>query len=287
MSQMSFGGDWTLDKLEILRGYLDAYTTALKDNPSPASPFTLIYVDAFAGEGSLRLRHPYTAEDYEEYKSLVDGSVQIALSIDEKPFDRLYFIEKNRRRWQSLSKLSLNHRHRDIRPLNEDSNHALPWICGQLTVSDRAVVFLDPFATQVAWDTVATLAATQKIDSWILFPVGAVARLLPTSGLPLPKWRSRLDRIFGGREYWEDFYHASQQLSLFEDEPTQQRDQGSLQIATRYRERLESAFYAVAPTRRILRNSMNSPMFELFFAASNPVGAPIAIRIADYLLRNW
>ena len=32
---------------------------------------------------------------------------------------------------------------------------------------------------------------------------------------------------------------------------------------------------------------MNSPMFELFFAASNPAGAPIAIRIADYLLRNW
>ena len=44
---MSFGGPWTNDKLEILRRYLDAYTTALKNQP-----FNLIYVDAFAGGGS-------------------------------------------------------------------------------------------------------------------------------------------------------------------------------------------------------------------------------------------
>ena len=49
MSQMSFGGDWTLEKLEILELFGCAYTTALKGRPSPASPFTLIYVDAFAG----------------------------------------------------------------------------------------------------------------------------------------------------------------------------------------------------------------------------------------------
>jgi three-Cys-motif partner protein len=41
-----FGGDWTATKLEILKGYLGAYTIALKDQP-----FKTAYIDAFAGTG--------------------------------------------------------------------------------------------------------------------------------------------------------------------------------------------------------------------------------------------
>ena len=37
-----FGGPWTEDKLDILEGYLDSYTTALKNQP-----FRLVYIDAF------------------------------------------------------------------------------------------------------------------------------------------------------------------------------------------------------------------------------------------------
>ena len=36
----SFGGQWTIDKLNILKSYLDAYTTALKNQP-----FKIMYVD--------------------------------------------------------------------------------------------------------------------------------------------------------------------------------------------------------------------------------------------------
>ena len=43
-----FGRSWTQNKLQILRGYLEAYTTALKKQN-----FTLIYVDAFAGTGYI------------------------------------------------------------------------------------------------------------------------------------------------------------------------------------------------------------------------------------------
>ena len=41
-----FGGDWTAEKLERLRKYLIAYQQALKNQP-----FTLCYIDAFAGAG--------------------------------------------------------------------------------------------------------------------------------------------------------------------------------------------------------------------------------------------
>ena len=43
---VNVGGKWTIDKLDILERYLDAYTTALKNQP-----FKLMYIDAFAGTG--------------------------------------------------------------------------------------------------------------------------------------------------------------------------------------------------------------------------------------------
>jgi len=45
---MDFGGPWTQHKLKILELYLDAYTTALKNQP-----FKLVYIDAFAGTGHI------------------------------------------------------------------------------------------------------------------------------------------------------------------------------------------------------------------------------------------
>ena len=81
-------------------------------------------------------------------------------------------------------------------------------------------------------------------------------------------------------------YHDAPQRRLF-GEQSQQRDTGSEAIAGLYRKRLRSVFEKVAPASLTLRNSRNSPLFELFFAASNPKGAPIAIRIANHIMKRW
>ena len=190
-------------------------------------------------------------------------------------------------RFVSAEPMQLRREHstRDINVLNRDANEALPWISKTLRALDRAVVFLYPFATQVSWFTVETLAATQKVDCWVLFPISAVTRQLRREDLPLSEWQAGLDRVFGGGEYWEGLYF--QQLPLVDDAPRYERYRHSQQIASKYRDRLRGSFHTVASTQRTLRNSTNSPMFELFFAASNPRGAPIAVDIADHLLRNW
>jgi hypothetical protein len=47
MSELQqFGGDWTIEKLDILTSYLDAYLTALKN-----MRFGKIYVDAWTMPG--------------------------------------------------------------------------------------------------------------------------------------------------------------------------------------------------------------------------------------------
>lgn len=126
---------------------------------------------------------------------------------------------------------------------------------------DRAVVFLDPFATEVSWDTIDKLASTGKVDCWILFPLSAIARMMPTANEPSEQLTLQLDRIFGGREHWyEPVYHLHDQLSFFKNNLEKERKPGSELIAYCYRKRLEKVFIKVAPTSRKLLNSKNSPI---------------------------
>ena len=250
-------------------------------------PFNLIYVDAFAGQGSFTLNAEYYLDDYHDFRDLHAGSPRRALAIQDKPFDKLLFCEIDPQRFEALARLQQEFPDRDIAVHNEDANVMLPQFCENLQPLDRAVVFLDPFATAVDWSTIDAIARTEKIDCWILFPVKAISQLMPTDHQPRASWAARLDKIFGFRDHWTGLYHRAAQLPLFDSDPGYERPGGSGPIADRYRERLESVFNTVAPTRRILKNSRNSPMFELFFGASNPVGARIAVEIADHILKHW
>lgn len=274
----SFGGQWTHEKLEILRRYLDRYTTVMKEQP-----FTLTYVDGFAGAGA----YVEASQEYDEFQEIHAGSARIALGIDDRPFDRLLFIEKDSNRVRDLRLLKDERPDQSIDVVQGDANEGVQEFCKEMGPFDRAVVFLDPFATEVSWDTVAAIADTQKIDCWILFPLMAITRLMPTGEEPSETWANRLDGVFGGREFWQGTYEDSPQRSLFGEEPQRRRQRGSNQIADAYRGRLVSVFRQVAPTRRTFRNSRNVEIFDLFFAVGNPRGAPIAINIADHLLKHW
>lgn len=277
MSTSRFGGQWTNEKLAILRAYLDAYTTALKNQP-----FTLTYVDAFAGPGS----YAEFMDEYAEFHEFRRGSPMIALEIDDKPFDKLLFIEEDARAAGGLMSLTNNYSGRQVEVKRADANVEIPKFCATMEPLDRAVAFLDPYATEVSWSIVESVAKTQKIDCWILFPLMAVARMMPTDREPTESWAKRLDAIFGGRQYWREGYQDSPQMSFLGAEPRRERTWGSEQIAERYKQRLGTIFHKVATTSRTLRNSTNVPLFELFFAAGNPTGAPIAIDIADHILKN-
>ena len=145
MTSPRFGGPWTEEKLAILWAYLDAYTTALKNQP-----FTLIYVDGFAGAGSY-LELDYYSEDYLEFR---EGSPLIALEIDDKGFDRLIFIDEDAMAAEALLNLKSEHPGRQIEVLQGDANIKVPEFCRSMGNFDRAVAFLDPFATQLSWSTV-------------------------------------------------------------------------------------------------------------------------------------
>jgi three-Cys-motif partner protein len=147
-----FGGDWTSAKLDVLKGYLGAYATALK-----SQPFRIAYIDAFAGTGYRALRtddansillFPDLAD--EAPGKLLDGSARIALSI-EPHFDKYIFIERDEDRCRALEGLraefSTLSNEIDIR-LGE-ANSAIQRLCEKDWSNNRAVLFLDPYGMQV------------------------------------------------------------------------------------------------------------------------------------------
>ena len=132
--------------------------------------------------------------------------LSIALDIEDRPFDRLMFVEKDLERTASLRRLTRQYQGRDIQVINEDANAVLPHFCSTMESFDRAVIFLDPFSTEVSWSTISSIATSNKIDCWILFPLGAIARNMPRQSEPAPQLAVQFDRIFGGRQHWQDFY---------------------------------------------------------------------------------
>ncbi|MDE0122971.1 MAG: three-Cys-motif partner protein TcmP [Bryobacterales bacterium] len=273
-----FGGNWTVEKLDILERYLDAYTTALKDRP-----FKLVYIDAFAGSGQVRLGNVGP-----DASALISGSAERAARINSKPFDRLYFVEMNSESCRDLESLKTRHRDRDIRIENSDAN---TFICGlQMDwKSWRGVIFLDPFATQVYWSTIERISQFKALDMWILFPTSAIARMLPTSRTPddiHPGWATRLTQVYGD-ESWRRLYEPTRQLSLFGSQG-HERESGVDGLVRIYREKLATTFGSrFMSMSRPLLISTGSRIFELLFCVGNRRGICPAKNIANHILNHF
>ncbi len=289
MPPNTFGGSWTHTKLEVIRGYLAAYTRALSK-----TRFRTAYIDAFAGSGYRSARggkdeeevlFPLTAEDSQ---GLLAGSARIALAVTPR-FHRYIFIEKDPERCRHLERLKseLPELAGDVDVRQGDANALIKELCSRNWTRHRAVLFLDPYGMQVEWSTIAAIAATKAIDLWVLFPLGmGVNRLVTRTGKIPDSWRHRLDVILGRADWYDAFYSTERRRTLFGDEVSTQVKAGIDTIGQYFNDRLRTIFAAVAPKPMVLYNSKNCPLYLLCFAAGNAAGAPIALRIASHLLKG-
>src|SRR5713101_5337050 len=188
MTNQGFGGDWTTDKLDRLRKYLEAYMVIFSRNPK-ARMLQTTYVDAFAGTGYRKRDSSKTGQTAlfqdlaePEAEEFLKGSPRIALEI-ANPFSKYLFVERDPSRAKELEKLKADFPTKApaISIVEGDANAELrKWVSETNWKLNRAVVFLDPFGMQVEWSLIETLGRTQAIDLWLLFPLGvAVNRLLP------------------------------------------------------------------------------------------------------------
>lgn len=284
-----FGGDWTRTKLAIVEKYLDSYTTVFKKQEWAE----LVYIDAFAGTGRI-MRDPQLGNeaDARESEAFLTGSVERALRVRDRRFDRLVFVEMDEERHASLAELRAAHPDRTICPVREDANDFLQGLnadrygCRGSFSDWRGVLFVDPFGAQLDWSTVEHVASLERLDMWLLFPVSAIGRMLPVrdrDGIP-KGWRNRLIRVFGG-ERWRTLYTKHPQLTFLPDTGPQVREPGVGALLDLYRDKLTEVFGdRLLNNSRTLRNSTNSPLFELIFCVGSP--NPRAIRAAKRIARH-
>jgi len=286
-----FGGDWTTAKLEVLKGYLEGYTTALK-----STSFRKGYIDAFAGTGyrdcgrndkeNLSLLLPDLAE--EEPQNLLDGSARLALKTDPQ-FDKYIFIERSAKRCAELGALKQEFPDKaaDIEVREGDANQEIQDLCNKDWSSHRAVLFLDPYGMQVDWTTIEAIAKTEAIDLWLLFPLGiGVNRLLKKSGDIPESWRARLNVLLGTEDWYDEFYKVTKTQDLFGNELEHVERATMETIGCYFNDRLKTIFEGVVDQPGVLKNKVNCPLFLLCFAVGNKGGKDIALRIASHLLKG-
>ena len=262
-----FGGDWTREKLTIIDDYLKFYVKALS-----RQKVKLVYIDAFAGSGKTCL------SDGTE----VDGSAIISLNYD---FDEYYFIEIDEDRISSLIeiiKTRFPNKLSKIHIINDNCNDSLKNILSGLTVYQRGVMFLDPYALELDWSILEKANETKILDVWYLFPLQALTRNLPKKKSLTDGTKVKLNTILGTTEWETKLYHESQQLSLFGDINYERVNFDEL--VAFIKERLSSTFAYVSPKSRMLKNSKNSSLFILFYMMTN--NSPKAIGLGSKVVND-
>lgn len=285
------GGKHTEEKLEVVSSYLRAYTTALRKR------FELWYIDGFAGSGDYSLEIAdaglFAEEGGGEGLVTRPGSARLALAVDP-PFERFLFIDKKRASVEALEAIRRQNPDRAsaIEIKRGDANELVRDTCRTISRRRRdvrAVLFLDPFALSVDWETLVEVGKTKAIDLWYLFPTENIGRLLAGDQTAIAEnWEPRLNSVLGGDWWRREFYQEPpRQGSLFEPEPKVEnvRVAKDRDIEQAFLKRLAEHMAYVAPNpRRLYRKNRHA--FSLIFAVSNPSKNAIALarQVSDHLL---
>lgn len=281
-------GPWAREKLEALARYLNFYTTALKNQR-----WKTLYVDAYAGGGrgivrTLAQPHPggqlpllEQGQADEEEAQLINGSPLVALGIDT-PFDEYVFIEPDPQRRRELSSLKVGDeatRHIEIRSVT--AREGLAWLVGQKSKrTHRGIVFLDPFGTDLDWETIESIASNGYLEVIINFTLHmGIQRMLPNSGVVPVEWADRLDRYFGTPE-WRDEVYKTNEGDLFGNGFLAKQPDYHSRLLELYRRRLKKCFGHVS-TAKLIRNTKGAPLYYLLWAGPHSLG----LKGADHILR--
>ncbi len=257
-------GFWTRGKLEILRRYLDAFTTASKCSP------TRIYVDLFAG--GLDNEDRLTGES-------IHSSAWVALATDDPPFTTVCLFEREDKAAQLSTELTEAFPGRDLRVYGGDCNELLPQALWELRHLSRAptFAFVDPNATEAKWSTLEMLAkfrrhSDYKTELFVLFAAPMFTRLLPVDGRVVrPKDAHSIDEMFGTSQ-WRHIYGAR-----LDDEIKPSVAQDEYVNLMRWRLEAVLGYNWTHPIE--IRNEQGTRIYFMIFATDHPAGTSIMSHI--------
>lgn len=265
-----FGGEWTIQKLHIIEEYLKTYAQVLKN-----TKVKKIYVDGFAGSGITELKTKTEEvgdllvglEEQEKTPTIVEGSALLSLKYN---FDEYYFLELDSNRIEVL-KENIKKNYPDkiskVKFIKGDSNTTLLEVVGKITKYDRCLMFLDPYALELKWETLEAISKCSGVDLWYLFPLSLV-RLIEKERNITESNKQKIIAILGTDEWYNKLFEESEQVDMFGEKHYSRVE--FEEVLKYVKSRFLTIFSYVSPDSKVLKNeAKNSPMFMLCFMMTN------------------
>ena len=264
-------GPWSEHKYDAQGLYLPAYTRIMNRQRGWCRG-GFHYVDAFSGTGQPKAR------DEDRY---VKGSPRIALDLDA-PFDSYTFIEKVPWRAARLRELRAEYPNRRIEVVEGDCNEVLTQRITPVVRKEfaaRGFVFLDPFGTELAWQTIEAVAETGALETIINLPTMAFNRAgLPRDPNSLTAERVRaMNRVWGDESWYDLFYE--ERRGLWGTHVVKAAPTSALRLGYLFKEHRLSKVFRHVTDPLVIRNTRDLPIYCLLFAGHNATGAKIAAQV--------
>ncbi|MDD9797669.1 MAG: three-Cys-motif partner protein TcmP [Alphaproteobacteria bacterium] len=261
-----FGGEWTREKLQVLKIYSALYTRALKKGTS----FRLHCIDAFAGTGEVNIK-----TSTKKTRENIEGSMEI---LRKHGFDTFHFIELDEDKAKILGEKIAKSNIKDKSTIyTGDANQVIPKILANFNNQrDRVLLFLDPWGLAVEMDTLVKISRKPICDVIYLFPSSIILRAIPhkSEGRLQVKMKGKALQCFGmtEKELTDLVYKESPQTDMFKQRSIE-RDANIDKIEKILIAKLKekAGFAYVHPTpKRLLKGAKGPVLFSLIFCASNP-----------------
>lgn len=252
----------TIEKLEYIKKYINAYLTATKRLP------VKYYIDAFAGSGKCVLCDVACESDGGlrcikcGKGKIVDGSTMIALNAKDR-FRGYLFIELNNKNLDDLDgciKKLDQESQKTVTLKRGDSNVILQDIYKHIPKQAGCLILLDPEGPELYWTTIKYLAKINKADLLILYPYDmALVRLTKEYG-------EKLNLFYGG-EGWLEIYQDKNNFS------SERKKKALLNFYVDNLKKLGFAYVAYKQIKRRLREG--NPLYHLILASHHPAAKKI------------
>lgn len=256
-------GIWTQSKLDLLKDYLDAFTTTTKNKSGER-----IYLDLFGGEPENVDRTTLNP---------IDGSARIALDTTNPPFTRLCFFELPQNAAKLRTILGQEYPGRELRVYEGDCNNSIREALADLHRDGIAwaptFAFIDPNSPDCHWATLQALAAHKGIDAktkvelWMLFPVPLFQRMLPKTGAVRQEDDERITLMYGTPD-WHAILTAKLNSKISATE-------GREEYVNLMRWRLEKELGYGWTHHLLVNNESNRPIYYMVFATDSDPGKKI------------
>lgn len=284
------GTPWVNARLDAFATFLRGYRAAVLQTPG-----TRTCVEAFVGGSYRELREFESASGDLVVPELAANEPQALLAevaqmmLETNPaFDAYRFLDPSGDRRRALDDLAQTQElvwfdvEKSLRtkPVRDELARMamIDW------KDHRALLFLDPFATDVDWSIIAAVGQTHAVDLWLLYPVGVGIDRLGSEALDVPRiWRRHVDDMLGTDAWFEKVRVASVGLH----DGTKAVADARLDVfCGLLASRLATVFPIVEESAGILRGAEGQPLYACCYAVCSEASAAASLRYARALLNR-